>query len=132
MAKTASSRIKTPLPPQDVSKQNSGESTFRPRIAFPLPAADRTLKTGCRAALTPLRFIWQTDANGRFTLGSSEFTEVLGPYVAAALGRSWSDIAAELGVDPKGEIAAAIGTHNTWSGITVPRPADDPRRAAAG
>lgn len=73
----------------------------------------------------PLRFVWQMDANGRFTLGSNEFTDVLGPGVAGALGRRWTDIATDLDLDPAGEVARAVATRATWSGITVMWPADD-------
>jgi len=114
-----------PLRPKDVLRQD----TDSPGVQTPSPAP--SVATAMERSETdaerryPLRFIWQTDASGRFTLGSNEFTEVVGPHVAAALGRPWSDIAAELGLDPKGEVATAIGTRNTWSGITVPWPADD-------
>ena len=72
----------------------------------------------------PLRFVWQTDANGRFTLGSDEFTEVIGPGVATALGRPWNEIAAELALDPEGQVARAVASRDTWSGITVSWPVD--------
>jgi PAS domain S-box-containing protein len=72
----------------------------------------------------PLRFVWQMDANGRFTLGSDEFTEVIGPRVATRLGRPWDEINPELALDPEGQVARAIATHDTWSGITVSWPVD--------
>jgi PAS domain S-box-containing protein len=72
----------------------------------------------------PLRFVWQMDADGRFSLGSDEFTEIIGARIAAALGRPWSEIAQALGVDPEGRVAHAIASRNTWSGITVPWPVD--------
>ena len=72
----------------------------------------------------PLRFVWQMDAEGRFNLGSDEFTEVIGPKIATALGRRWSDIAGEFNLDPKGEVVRAIGSRETWSGITVTWPVE--------
>jgi len=73
----------------------------------------------------PLRFVWQIDAEGRFTLDSHEFTALAGPRTAAALGRSWDDVSAALGLDPDGQIARALATRETWSGLTVGWPVDD-------
>ncbi|EJW12571.1 Sensory box histidine kinase [Rhodovulum sp. PH10] len=73
----------------------------------------------------PLRFVWQMDADGRFTLGSDELTDVLGPKVAIALGRPWQEIADVLGLDPEGRVARAVATRDTWSGITVAFPVED-------
>jgi signal transduction histidine kinase len=72
----------------------------------------------------PLRFLWQIDAEGRFSLASDEFTALIGPSTAAALGQPWSEIAARFGLDPDGRVAAAMATRDTWSGITVQWPAD--------
>jgi len=72
----------------------------------------------------PLRFMWQMDQDGRFSLGSDEFTRLIGARTAAAFGRLWSEIAEVLGLDPEGRVAAAVATHDTWSGIVVHWPAD--------
>jgi signal transduction histidine kinase len=91
------------------------------RAATPLrrpdgPAAERR---------HPLRFVWQMDTDGRFVVGSDEFMELMGPRTTAAFGRLWREIAAELKLDPDGQIARAVATRETWSGITVPWPVDD-------
>ena len=52
----------------------------------------------------PLRFIWQMDADGRFSLGSDEFTHLIGAHTAAGFGRLWSDIAETFGLDPDGRV----------------------------
>ncbi len=72
----------------------------------------------------PLRFTWQMDADGRFSLGSDEFTRLIGERTAAGFGRLWSDITEVFGLDPDGRIIKAIATRETWSGITVDWPAD--------
>jgi PAS domain S-box-containing protein len=72
----------------------------------------------------PLRFVWQTDADERFTVGSEDFMGLLGPGVANLIGRSWGEIAAKLALDPEGRIARALGSHDTWSGVTVAWPVD--------
>jgi PAS domain S-box-containing protein len=73
----------------------------------------------------PLRFVWQMDHDGRFTLGSEEFAALAGPRTAAVLGQPWQDIATALGLDPEERVAQAIATRDTWSGITVSWPVDD-------
>ena len=73
----------------------------------------------------PLRFVWQMDADGRFVVGSDEFVELMGPRTTAAFGRLWSEIAAELKLDPENQIARAVATRETWSGVTVSWPVDD-------
>jgi signal transduction histidine kinase len=75
----------------------------------------------------PLRFVWQMDADGRFVLGSDEFIELMGPRVTAAFGRMWSEVAAELKIDPEQQIAGAVATRETWSGVVVSWPVDELR-----
>ncbi|WP_424629374.1 PAS domain-containing protein [Bradyrhizobium sp. SYSU BS000235] len=72
----------------------------------------------------PLRFMWQMDQEGRFSLGSDEFTRLIGAHTAAVFGRPWREIVDVLGLDPEGRVAAAVATHDTWSGIVVHCPAD--------
>src|ERR1700730_13804710 len=67
----------------------------------------------------PLRFVWQLNEQGRFSIDSDEFLAVVGGRTAAAVGRRWEDIAAELDLDRDGQIARAIATRDTWSGLTV-------------
>ena len=72
----------------------------------------------------PLRFMWQMDAEGRFSLGSDEFTRLIGVRTAASLGRLWSEIAEAFGLDPDGRVLKAVATRDTWSGITLNWPVD--------
>jgi PAS domain S-box-containing protein len=88
-----------------------------------LPALPQ-IEMSTRARRHPLRFVWQMDASGRFTLGSDEFSTLIGPQTALAFGRAWSELADELGLDPTGEVERAIATRDTWSGITVLWPVD--------
>jgi signal transduction histidine kinase/PAS domain-containing protein len=73
----------------------------------------------------PLRFVWQMDADGRFVVGSDEFIALVGPKTTAAFGRTWSEISAELKLDPDNRIARAVSSHETWSGIVIPWPVDE-------
>jgi PAS domain S-box-containing protein len=72
----------------------------------------------------PLRFVWQMDTDGRFALGSDEFTRLIGARTAAGFGRLWSEIADAFGLDPGGRVVSAVATRNTWSGITLNWPVD--------
>jgi PAS domain-containing protein len=72
----------------------------------------------------PLRFIWQMDAEGRFQLGSDEFTRLIGARTAAGFGRLWSEIAQSFGLDSEGRVLAAVATRDTWSGIALDWPVD--------
>ena len=72
----------------------------------------------------PLRFMWQMDADGRFLLGSDEFTRLIGVGTAAGFGRLWSEIADVFGLDPDGRVLKAVATRDTWSGITLNWPVD--------
>src|SRR3954447_6291037 len=67
----------------------------------------------------PLRFVWQIDAAGRFSIGSGEFISLPGSQSAAALGRPWDEVAATLGLDPAGDVKRALASHETWSGLLV-------------
>ena len=115
-------------PPAD-----SPELPLSPMQASPAPASTELPPSPTQASPTPasterrhpLRFVWQMDEAGRFTLGSDEFIGLIGPRTAAVLGRPWQEIAAELALDPEGRVAQALATHETWSGLMVGWPVDD-------
>lgn len=73
---------------------------------------------------TPLRFVWQIDAEKRFTLNSDEFVHLIGPRTAAGFGRKWNDLTAEFNLDPDSHVVKAMATQQTWSGITLLWPVD--------
>ncbi|MBR0905534.1 PAS domain-containing protein [Bradyrhizobium liaoningense] len=78
----------------------------------------------------PLRFLWQTDEEGRFVLLSGEFVGLMGAHTASGFGRPWREIAADFALDPQGRVARALESHDTWAGITVNWPADGGERLA--
>jgi signal transduction histidine kinase len=84
-----------------------------------VPAASPA--TGRRA---PLRFVWQMDAEHRFT-ASDEFVALMGPATAAVLGQPWSELAAALSIDSQSQIALALATRDTWSGLCIAWPVSD-------
>src|SRR5262245_24322456 len=67
----------------------------------------------------PLRFMWQIDREGRLTVASADFLDLLGAGPAAKLGHPWTEVATELGLDPHGHLAAALASHDTFSGIAI-------------
>lgn len=72
----------------------------------------------------PVRFVWQMDADNRFSLGAGEFADVIGATVAAAFGRPWDEIVREFNLDPEGEVMRAIDSRDTWSGIVLQWPVE--------
>ena len=72
----------------------------------------------------PIRFVWKMDEDGRFTLDSDEFIALIGARAQAAIGRPWQEMAAELGLDPEGQVARAVATRDTWSALSVSWPLD--------
>ena len=83
-----------------------------PALASPPPATPTERRH-------PLRFVWQMNEGGHFTLSSDEFIALTGARTAAAIGRAWQEVATELGLDPGGQVARAVATRETWSGLTV-------------
>jgi signal transduction histidine kinase len=94
-----------------------------PPVSRPARSAPATAVAAGRHA--PLRFVWQMDAEHRFTVGSDEFVALMGPATAAALGRPWPELAAALALDPEGQIALALTSRDTWSGLSVAWPLGD-------
>ncbi|MDT3684302.1 MAG: PAS domain-containing sensor histidine kinase [Pseudorhodoplanes sp.] len=72
----------------------------------------------------PVRFVWMIDADNRFSIEPGDFLEAIGPKMAAELNRPWVSIAADLALDPDGEVGHAIASRDTWSGIRIQWPVD--------
>jgi signal transduction histidine kinase len=100
------------------------------RSAEPMPSTAAPTRAAAESGASPdrrhpLRFVWDMDADGRFTIASDEFLQLIGAR-AALLGRQWRDIAAELNLDPADQVAAAVASRETWSGITISWPISAP------
>ncbi len=67
----------------------------------------------------PVRFVWRTDAEGRFNAISDEFGGAVGKAAADIVGRPFRDVALTFGLDPDGEIAGLLERRDTWSGRSV-------------
>lgn len=82
------------------------------------PAAPPAAREIDRTA-PPLRFVWRTDAEGKFSALSPEFTDIVGKPAADVIGRRFKDVATTFGLDASGEIAGLLERRDTWSGRSV-------------
>ncbi|MGH6724939.1 MAG: PAS domain-containing sensor histidine kinase [Pseudolabrys sp.] len=94
-------------------------------VAPPAPVTTDPAAVETPTLRSPLRFVWQMDAANRFTLGAEDFAKLIGPNNAAVLDRPWAEIAETLKLDPQGQVAAALASRATWSGIVVQWPLDE-------
>jgi PAS domain S-box-containing protein len=67
----------------------------------------------------PVRFVWRTDAEGRFSTISEEFSAAVGAAAADVVGRKFSDVAMIFGFDADKDIAGLLERRDTWSGRSV-------------
>jgi PAS domain S-box-containing protein len=110
------------------AEANASHADTRAREAAATIAASSTSDRAVpeqRARHIPFRFVWRMDAATRFTLGTQEFAQLIGPKTAAVLDRTWAEIADALALDREGRIASALASRETWSGIVVHWPIDD-------
>jgi len=77
----------------------------------PAPRADQPRGT--------IRFVWQADAQTRFTEVSPELAQAVGPVAADILGRTWDEVSRSIVEDPDGAVADLFARRDTWSGRTV-------------
>ncbi|RAZ71813.1 PAS domain S-box protein [Mesorhizobium atlanticum] len=94
----------------EVRRQDVGE-TIKPAQPAPLRDIDRSAP--------PLRFVWRTDAEGKFSALSPEFADIVGQPAADVIGRRFKDVATTFGLDASGEIAGLLERRDTWSGRSV-------------
>jgi PAS domain S-box-containing protein len=64
----------------------------------------------------PRRFVWQTDAAGRFVHVSRELAEAVGPAQGVPVGLTWAELAERFAVGGAAGIARALSGRDTWSG----------------
>ena len=88
----------------------------------PAPPSSQTGRADFDRNAAPVRFVWRTDAEGRFSAISAEFAAAMGDASVNVLGRRFDEIAGAFGLDPTGEIAGLLERRDTWSGRTVQWP----------
>ncbi|HEX5778826.1 MAG TPA: ATP-binding protein [Xanthobacteraceae bacterium] len=96
------------------------EETTEPVAAAPEPK----IETPKAASKPPSRFVWQTDADNRFSAVSAELAIIVGSASAAIAGMDWREAGAIIGIDGTDAVAKAVARRDTWSGITVTWPVD--------
>jgi PAS domain S-box-containing protein len=116
-----------PATDRHAPRQPELRTVAEPAAPSPAPVGESpssAIVPGLDPELHPVRFLWQMDAEGRFSLGSDEFTRLIGTRSAAGFGRLWSEVAEAFGLDPEGRVLKAVATRDAWSGITLNWPAD--------
>jgi PAS domain S-box-containing protein len=112
--------------PENAASQDCASEPTAPEALTADPA--QIAPTTPQPRQHPLRFMWQMDADGRFSLGSDAFTRLIGVNTAAGFGRPWQEVADVFGLDPEGLVVKAVATREAWSGIIVNWPADNGSR----
>ena len=107
------------------SASHAGARASSAAAAIAASSAPNRAASESRPHRLPFRFVWQMDAATRFTLGTQDFARLIGPKTAAALNGTWNEIADALKLDSQGQIASALASRATWSGIVVHWPVDD-------
>jgi PAS domain S-box-containing protein len=97
-------------PPEPDAPAGPFDFTTRPATTAPATEPER--------ASAPIRFVWKTDAEGRFSSVSPEFVNAVGA-TGVVVGRHFRDVAEALKLDPYGEIAGLLERRDTWSGRSV-------------
>ncbi len=77
------------------------------------------LETAPQEGAPAVRFVWRTDAEGRFSALSDEFGAAVGAEAANVIGRRFREVATTFGFDPAGEVAGLLERRDTWSGRSV-------------
>ncbi|PVE26410.1 PAS domain-containing sensor histidine kinase [Microvirga sp. KLBC 81] len=66
-----------------------------------------------------IRFVWQADAQARFTQVSPTLAEAVGTRAGDIVGRTWDELTHTVVTDPEGEIAGLFASGGTWSRRTI-------------
>ncbi len=122
--------VRPALAPAPQARSDAPEATIPEPPLTPAAAesgrddacAPRERPIGRPAARAP-RFLWKTDAAGRFIDVTHVLADVVGAERADILGRTVEEVVAAFGLDPA--FAAAIATRKSWSGLEVGWPLDD-------
>ncbi len=72
-----------------------------------------------------VRFLWQTDSAHRFVKITGELCDLVGCMTSRLVGRSFLDIADELGLDPDARLRDALHKGETWSGLEILWPVEN-------
>ena len=104
--------------PEPPAAKAEGEAPADPALA------DLRARLAERHGEAAPRFLWKTDAAGRFVDVTHVLADVVGARYADLLGRGVEETSRELGLDPG--FAAALATRKSWSGVVVDWPVENP------
>lgn len=85
----------------------------------PVPAVAPPVAAPAQRPQGTIRFVWQADAQTRFTKVSPELAEAVGPMAADIVGQTWADVSRSVAEDSEGRIAALFARRETWSGRAI-------------
>jgi PAS domain S-box-containing protein len=108
--------------PEAAEPEPEPELAEAPAAPAPEPAAAPFLPLWLMRASharRPLRFVWQSDREGRFVHVSRELAEAVGPASGNLVGRRFDEIAAAHGISGGDDIGAHLAEGRTWSGATT-------------
>jgi PAS domain S-box-containing protein len=117
----AEGEIEGPEKAQTIHKAPAGDEG-RPVAASTETSGDQApppAATPQPAPRTPARFVWQTDAAGRFSSVSDDLAAVVGNNNAQISGLEWLQAAEQIGIEGADQVAASILRRDTWSGVVV-------------
>ncbi len=107
-------KLKTEAAPADDEGRSVEASPETARE--PAPARQAAPQPAQKA---PARFVWQTDATGRFSSISDDLAAVVGGEKANIDGLDWLQAAERIGIEGVDQVAASIARRDTWSGVIV-------------
>lgn len=128
LSATPPEQIAQPVsPPEPVAESTDASQASDEPVAVietpvatqPAPSQPAPPRPAPERSTAPVRFVWRTDAEGRFSAISPEFAAVVGDHAADVVGRRFQDVSTTFELDPSGEIAGLLQRRDTWSGRSV-------------
>ncbi|MEX0589646.1 MAG: PAS domain S-box protein [Xanthobacteraceae bacterium] len=117
--------VPAPAPEDQPKPEPEAPGTVTPtQSEAPKPRSEPPAEPEKHVPRSPGRFVWQTDADGRFTSVSPELAAVVGHEPAAVAGTDWQEAAARIGIEGADEVVSAVARRDTWSGVTVTWPVE--------
>ncbi len=103
---------KAPPPPRGVQQTEAA-------VLEPVRPSEAEAASGPERRHGPIRFIWHTDAETRFTDVSPDLAQAVGAMAGNIVGQTWEEVARSVVEDPDEVIAALFARRETWSGRTI-------------
>lgn len=90
---------------------------------LPAPAESSAANGAVRpASLRRARFLWRTDADGRFAETGPALSEAVGREYSNLAGRAFTELARGWRLDSSGRLGEALNARRSWSGVEVSWP----------